>query len=214
VKWLSRSVNPHYSFGEGKLSVSCPAYADDVELVASSPKDCQKSVDTFQVALLWTQTLKAKPAKCRSLAFRLFRRQEKTEFKRVLSSMYSSYDPLLKIDNVPIKFIGDDDPPMFKYLGRFLQYDLKDDFVVKQTEEKLLKWLKIVDDTLLDGRMKAWIVNMHVCAKLAWLLMVQNFHKQDVQSWTDHIHRKYRKWIGLASLPKGQFCIAPTNTLA
>ena len=78
---------------------------------------------------------------------------------------------------------------MFEYLGIYLQYDLKDDFVVKQTEEKLLKWLKIVDDTLLDGRMKAWVVNMHVCAKLAWLLMVQNFHKQDVQSWTDHIHR-------------------------
>ena len=89
-KWLSRSVNPHYSFGEGKLSVSCPTYADDVELVASSPKDCQKSVDDFQVALRWTLTLKAKPAKCRSLAFRLFRQQEKTEYKRVLSSMYSS----------------------------------------------------------------------------------------------------------------------------
>jgi len=53
--------------------------------------------------------------------------------------MYSSYDPLLKIDNAPIKFIGDDDPSMFKHLGRYLQYDLKDDFVVKQTEEKLLK---------------------------------------------------------------------------
>ena len=158
-KWLSRSVNPHYSFGEGKLSVSCPTYADDVELVASSPKDCQKSVDDFQVALRWTLTLKAKPAKCRSLAFRLFRQQEKTEYKRVLSSMYSSYNPLLKIDDVPIKFIGDDDPPMFKYLGRYLQYDLKDNFVVKQTEEKLLKWLRIVDDTPLDGRMKAWIVN-------------------------------------------------------
>ena len=74
---------------------------------------------------------------------------------------------------------------------------------MKQIEEKLLKWLKIVDDTLLDGRMKAWIVNMHVCAKLAWLLMVQNFHKQDVQSWTDHIHRKYRKWVGLAKSAEG-----------
>ena len=142
--------------------MSCPTYADDVELVASSPKDCQKSIDIFQMAL-GTRTLKAKPPKCRSLAFRLFRRQEKTEYKRVLSSMYSSYDPLLKINNVPIKFIGDDDPPMFKYLGRYLQYDLKDDFVVRQTEEKLLKWLKIVDEALLDGRMKAWIINMHVC---------------------------------------------------
>jgi len=28
--------------------------------------------------------------------------------------------------------------------------------------------------------------------------MVQNFRKQVVQTWDDHIHRKYRKWIGLA----------------
>ena len=27
--------------------------------------------------------------------------------------------------------------------------------------------------------------------------------KQDVQTWTDHIHRKYRKWIGLAKSAEG-----------
>src|SRR5690606_23521726 len=85
---------------------------------AGGPKDCQKSINCLQVALVWTVTLRAKPAKCRSLAFRLFCRQEKTEFKRVMSSMYSSYDPLLKIDNIPIKFIGDDDPPNVQALGR------------------------------------------------------------------------------------------------
>src|SRR5689334_13932151 len=106
--------------------------------------------------------MKVNPPTCRSLAFRLFRYEEKCVFKRVLSTMYSSFDPLLKIKDVPIKFIGDDDPPLFKYLGRYLQSDLKDNIITKQVEEKLLNWLRIIDNTSLDGRMKAWIVNMHV----------------------------------------------------
>ena len=60
-KWLSRSVSPCYRFGDGKLSVSCPTYADDVELVASKPKDCQKAIDACQAALDWTGTMKLKP---------------------------------------------------------------------------------------------------------------------------------------------------------
>ena len=135
-------------------------------LVAEKATDCQ-SLDGFQTALEWTDTLRAKPAKCRALAFRLFRPGEKSSFKKVLATQYSSFDPLLTINNAAIKFIGDDDPPMFKYLGRFIQYDLKDDLIRQQVEEKLLKWLATVENSGLDGRMKAWIVNFHVCSKLA-----------------------------------------------
>ena len=180
------------------ISVSCPAYADDVALVAETPSVCQKSVDGFQTALEWTRTLKAKPVKCRSLAFRLFRSHEKTQFKKVLTTQYSCFDPLLKINNSVIKFIGNDDPKMFKYLGRWVQYDLKDDVICKQVEEKLLTWLKTVDDSGLEGRMKAWITNFHVLSKISWLLMVQDFPAGVVERWRNHIHRKFRKWVGLA----------------
>ena len=81
----------------------------------------------------------------------MFRRDEKTTFKKVLPLSYSSFDPLLTINNAPIKFIGEDDPPMFKYRGRFVQYDLKDNLIRKQVEEKLLKWLQIVEDSGLEG---------------------------------------------------------------
>jgi hypothetical protein len=54
-KWLTRNVNPCYQFHDGKLSVSCPSYADDVGLVAQTPKECQISIDAFQTALEWTQ---------------------------------------------------------------------------------------------------------------------------------------------------------------
>lgn len=197
-KWLTRKLHPGYSFGDGRLSVACPTYADDIELVATIPKDCQQSIDAIQTALEWTKTLKAKPVKCRSLAFRQFRHGEKAQWKKVMSTQYSSFDPLLKINNVAIKFVGDDDPPFFKHLGRFIQHNLQDDLIKKQVEEKLLRWLQIVEESPLEGRMKAWIVNFHVCAKLAWLLMVQDFPVTDVRKWQAHIHRKFRHWIGLA----------------
>ena len=97
-----------------------------------------------------------------------------------------------------IKFIGDDDPPVFKYLGLYLQHNLKDDLVKKLVEEKLLKWLQVVEESGLEGRMKAWITNFHICSKLAWLLLVQDFPVSVVEKWRDLVHKKYRSWLGLA----------------
>ena len=77
-KWLTRDVSPCYRFADVKLSIACPTYADDVLLVAEKATDCQKSLDGFQTALEWTDTLRAKPVKCRALAFRLFRPGEKS----------------------------------------------------------------------------------------------------------------------------------------
>ena len=199
-KWLTRDVSPCYRFLDVKLSVSCPTYADDVELVAKGPKECQKSINAFQTALEWTQTLKPKPAKCRALALRLFRPDEKCDYKRILSTQYSCFDPLLKISGMAIKFIGDDDPPVFKYLGLYLQHNLKDDLVKKLVEEKLLKWLQVVEESGLEGRMKAWITNFHICSKLAWLLLVQDFPVSVVEKWRDLVHKKYRSWLGLAKM--------------
>jgi len=195
----TRSFDPGYRFsGNYPISISCPTYADDVALVATTASHCQKSIDAFERALDWTETLKIKPSKCRSLGFRRFTKADTSGFKKIQSSQYSCFDPLLKVKNGPIKFVGEDDPPMFKYLGRYVQYDLKEDRVKLLVEDKLLGWLERVDKAALEGRMKAWIVNFHVCSKLSWLLMVQNFSETTVQKWQTMIHRRYRKWIGLA----------------
>ena len=68
-------------------------------------------------------------------------------------TQYSCFDPLLVIDNKNIAFIGNDDPPIFKYLGRFVRFDLKEDMIKKQLDPKLDKMLKL--DAPLEGRMKA-----------------------------------------------------------
>src|ERR1700760_25794 len=132
----SLKPTPGYTLSGTKIRISDPTYADDIETVGESPEQCQHSIDAFQKALEWTKTMKAKAIKCRSLAFRKFRKEEKqTKFKRVQATQYSSFDPLLTIDNKAIKFIGHDDPPMFKYLGRYVQFNLKEDLIKKQFEQ-------------------------------------------------------------------------------
>ena len=118
-------------------------------------------------------------------------------FQKVQSD-YSCYDPLIVINDQKLRFVGDDNPPMFKYLGMWIQSDLKEDIVVEKVEDTLVGWLKTIDSAPLDGRMKVWIVNFHVCSKLAWLLMVQNWSETTAAGWQKHIHRKFRKWLGLA----------------
>ena len=79
---------------------------------------------------------------------------------------------MLKAGNDPIKFIGHDEMPIFKYLGRKMQVDLKFNLIVSEITAKLKNWLHLVDETPLTGPMKAWLVNHHVCAKLAWHLLI------------------------------------------
>ena len=49
-------------------------------------------------------------------------------------SDYSCYDPLIVIDDQKLRFVGDDNPPMFKYLGMWIQSDLKEDIVMEKVE--------------------------------------------------------------------------------
>ena len=47
--------------------------------------------------------------------------------------------------------------------------------------------------------MKAWIVNHHVCSKLAWSLLVYDFPVSQASQWQTLIQPFYRKWVGLTT---------------
>jgi len=180
------------------IVVSKPTYADDVALVDSVPAGCQDSVVAFQRCLIWSRTLKLKVPKCRSLAYRVFNPDEDTHFKKFQNTNYSAYDPLLVVDKEPIKFIGHDETPIFKYLGRKFQVDLRTDFISAEITAKLKDWLKLVDDTL-TGPMKAWITNHYICSKLAWNLLIYDFPITQGNRWQAIIQPFYRRWLGLAA---------------
>ncbi len=113
-----------YRTGFTSIIVSKPTYADDVALVESTATRCQDSVLAFNASLRWSQTLILKIPKCRSLAFRVFNPEEITFFVQTQSTSWSAYDPCITLDGEPIRFIGDDDVPWFKYLGRIFEIDL------------------------------------------------------------------------------------------
>ena len=64
--------NLGYSFSGAKISVARSAYADDVQLIGSTARDAQFSVNAFASACSWSRTLCLKIRKCRSLAYRKF----------------------------------------------------------------------------------------------------------------------------------------------
>ena len=198
-----------YTLTKTEIHISQPTYADDIALVAKNPQVTQKSIDAFSRALCWSKTMNPKPSKCKSLAFRKFMPKEKqVKFKARQKVQYSSFDPLLVVkyfdmkgkvlSKHPIGYIGDDDPPLFKYLGMKIQWDLRMENVVEEITNKLTKWLALVDGTLLTGPMKAWITNFHICSKLSWVLMIYNFSNSQAERWNDLTHSMYRKWMGLA----------------
>ena len=79
-----------FRMNKADISLLHPTYADDTALLSPSPKKNQLSIDAFIVALNWSVTLKLKPKKCRSLAFKKFRKSSSRSVSR-----YSAYDPLL-----------------------------------------------------------------------------------------------------------------------
>ena len=110
-----------------------------------------------------------------------------------------AYDPLLRVNNEPIKFIGHDEVPWFKYLGRNFQVDLKCNLTLAMITGKLKDWLLLVDRTLLTGPMKAWITNHHICSKLAWYLLIYDFPITQANRWQAMIQPFFRRWVGLAA---------------
>jgi len=98
-----------------------------------------------------------------------------------------------------IKFIGYDDVPLFKYLGRNFQVDLRNDRTISSMTSKLKQWLLLVDRTSLTGPMKAWVTNHHICAKLAWNLLIYDFPVTQANIWQAIIQPYFRRWVGLAA---------------
>ena len=91
--------------------------------------------------------------------------------------------------------------------------DLLSNLIVSEITEKLKGWLTLVDNTLLTGPMKAWIVNHHVCSKLAWNLLIYDFPVSQASQWQALIQPFYRKWVGLTTFAEHLSFIELRSTL-
>ncbi len=194
--FLTEGKTSGYTLSGSSVCVKAPAYADDVCLAEVSTEDAQMSLQQFDRALTWTKTMALKPPKCKSLAFRKFRHGE-------LGKGHGPYDPRLVLGGEVLKFVGDEDTPVFKYVGRGIQSDGKEDIVLQGVADKLDASLEKVEATLLTGPMKSWIVDVYVMATLAWALMIHDFSDTAVLVLHKAVHRSHRKWVRLAKCADG-----------
>lgn len=191
--------------------MSVAGYADDVTLVAESPGNCQRLVDRFQEMLVWTGTMRLKPAKCRSFGMRNFTNGQPvtvrynigTADERTMvytpaqQTVHSSFDPQLTAVGTPIKFIGHDEAP-FKFLGMFVSHDLTDTYARQKLSDTLNTLLELVDARPLSGWMKVWLYNFYVATKLSWMLMIYDLPLGVLEELEATCNRYLKKWFGLA----------------
>ena len=116
-----------YHFSSLKdCSLLSSAYAEDIEIVTSSPKENQALLYRTDDFLKSTETMKARPNKCWSVALRRF---ETKEGENGLSG-YRQFDPNLQISKEPPPpppntwmmeiFAILDDPPMYEAVKNLL----------------------------------------------------------------------------------------------
>ena len=97
------------------ISVREGFFADDVGLVTIRPKEHQLLLNACDNFLTWTNSMAAKPSKCKSLAYKQFKPGAVHKYSPFEDLVYSAYDPLLTVSGEPVGFIADQP---FKYLGR------------------------------------------------------------------------------------------------
>lgn len=173
-------------------------FADDVSIVTATPEDNQIVINRFQELLGWTGSMRLKPAKCRSLAMRLFIPGRVSKYRAAQPLQYSSYDPLLTANGTAIKFIGDDKEP-FKFLGMLIATDLSNNVARTRLELRLEALLTVIDEQPLRGWMKLWLYNAYVAAKLSWLLLIYDLPLTLIEQTETTCNRYLKKWLGIPS---------------
>ena len=158
------------------------AYTDDLALTTRTKKDNQLVLDRTDMWLEWTKTMKAKPKKCVSTAFRQFKpgMKPKDGCIPLTDHVFSPYDPCLTIYGKPIRHIIDtncDDEFKkihFKFLGRWVSVYANELDVQTHVKNIFVNLMKIVDDDLTNGLMKLWIYQFGVLSNLAWPFLVHD----------------------------------------
>ena len=175
-------------------------FADDNTIISELPEANQVMLTKSTEWLEWTRTSKAKPSKCRAIAFKRFdlRAKNPGKYKKLQDKQYSAYDPLLEISGRAVPCMWHEEFVM-KYLGRLFQADLNDDQIRALIIKKFEQLMTAVDKSLLTGMMKVWIYDHAVASKMSWVLMIHDLPP----SWVEFnlqrtTTRMLKKWTHLA----------------
>ena len=193
-EWLKNIDVQRFTVSEG-ISLREQFFADDITLVTEGAAEHQRLLDGVDEFLRWTNCMKAKPSKCRSLAITSFTASSNHRYVAHQNTRYSSYDPKLTVSGSPITFIADEP---FKHLGRKLYATLTDEHIKEEVLEKLKSMLKVVDDLPVRGTFKLYIYNVGVIPRLSWHLLVYDFTLTFLTQLEELANSAVKKWAGVS----------------
>ena len=193
IDFTKQSEGLGYHFVDLPIRLAQILFADDNTKVTPDARSNQCLLNLVHEWLQWTETMRAKPPKCRSMAFKRFATKNTLQ-----GTEYSAYDPELKIGDTIIPFLWDADF-VFKFLGRLIQADLGDDRIRETIKGVFLSMMDLIDSTKLTGPMKAWIYEMYIMAKISWQLLIHDLPISWVESQLYAPASRYlKKWLRLA----------------
>ena len=166
------------------------AYADDIEIVTSSPKENQALLDRTDDFLKWTETMKARPNKCWSVALKRF---ETKEGEHGLSG-YRRFNPNLQISKEPLQYLDDGD---FRYLGRPTNVRGCEKLARSEISSKLKEWLLLVDAQHLPKTCKLWLYQHFIVAKMSWYFTALDLTATFVKTLQSVSTKFLKNWSGL-----------------
>ena len=168
----------------GILELLQLVYADDHTLVNRTISGAQRTLNEIFKWLSWTKCMKAKPTKCKSLAFCNTTLQGSTSFGTVDAHLLIGSDPISDIADTP-----------FKFLGRKISKELDS----KNLRNTVLRAFKenfcLLDAQHLKGSAKAWIYNNFILAFLSWPFLVYDFPPSFADDLTPVVNRYLKKWL-------------------
>jgi len=85
----------------------------------------------------------------------------------------------------------------FKFLGKFIRYDLKEKQQEVVVRENFPNRLKIIDQDLANGIMKSWLFQFSVIPSLAWPFQVYDFPLNFAKKLDIVANRYLKGWLGL-----------------
>ena len=180
------------------------AYADDLQLSASTPAKAQASLDTTDRWLTWTRTMQAKPRKCKQVGYRQFRPGSRSQFTPYNKTVFSPYDAKLTIGGCRIPFMvseSEKDPlkkSNFKFLGTWINLiPTKNTDVKNFIRSSLSAYFLAVDAAPVNGFIKLWLYQHYVLAMMSWMFMVHELDLSFALTLERQKSDTLRKWAGI-----------------
>ena len=132
-----------------------------------------------------------------------FERIKNEKFTPVQNTIYSAFDPELKINGQAIKFMlrpNDGDPfktEHFKFLGRWIHYSLGEAQIKSNIMPSVLQDMQTIDNPLITGFIKLWLYQFYLLARTSWLFLIYDFDRSFARELQNQISAKLKQWAGI-----------------